>query len=1749
MTVSHPDPPGGHPAPEPRRFSAQRIPPTHDFISSHGASSKGADARGPADPEGSLDPGKPPGPGESAGAAALPVGAVHKFGYTRPPKVHERQEAAATPVTSPMTGPTPFVHLHVHSNFSFLDGGSRIEELVARAAELGQPALALTDHDGLYGAVRFAKACAKRGVKPIFGAEVRVESLLAGEAAGPTVAAAAGTDGSRAARRGRAAAGGAAGSAPAAGDPHHLVLLAETREGYANLCRLLTAAHLADPERERPPLVTLDSLHTHSEGLICLTGCRHGQIGALIDAGRDNDARTALLRLRETFTPDHLYVELQYFGYQPHQEAHAGQHGVPVYQKARAEGNRLRHRPAPAAPQTSHSDHVGAEIHHPVMHPSCAATLVASWRTAERPLAPDTSLLPPHAAHSQPRFDLPQGHPQRLNPADYDVGFHRDGRPWRLSCLTYCERLTRLAAACGLATVLTTNAHYAGENDRALHLICRAAGRDQPLSGYPDPVPGARCLKSKAELEALAAPLLELIETESSSSPGTAPGPVMQNYCTALDIADSPGEMVGHEGYMGAIGTPGPVMMGVDPAFMMQNDCDAMFVASQESASPLATTWDIAQRCNVDLDLGTFHFPLVDVPPGETAYSLLAKRCFRGIARCYRPVPPRAVELLEKELRMIQQMGFAHYFLVVHDIVRWARARGIACSGRGSAGNSVVCHALDITASEPIRHNLLFERFLNPNRREMPDIDVDFCSSRRDEVIEHIYKTFGDENVAVVANVNTMSPRSAVRIVAEALGFAPTEINALAANVPHHGDAARIREYLAGGWPELRDSPLQDGARPVPAVPPGPDGKGAGAGAGAAPAGGAAPQAGGPGAPGTPAQPGAPAQPEGRYARFLDFVERLDSFPMHLGTHLGGFVIADRPITYYAPLQWAAKRVAVRDSPQPGSDRRDGAKDAGSARSQSATGATEDVGSVRPAETRRPGRPSQAPATKGVVVIQFNKDDVAALGLVKMDILGLRTHSAVSECVHLIRQRTGRRVRPYDLAPDDPAAYEIISNGGSIGLFQLESAGQRNLASRLQERDFDDVIAAIALYRPGPLEAEMIGPFIDRRWGLEPVSLPHPAMADAVADTYGVILYQEQVLRIAQSVAGFDLADADSLRRAMTRDRSREEMAKIGETFIARAVERGVPEGAAREVFRQLEGFAAYGFNKSHSVCFAVISYATAWLKAYYPAEFLCSVLNNYPMGFYTPRVVLNDARRFGLEVRPLDINLSGRGVTVEDAEPPDVWGTAGAAGDGAATHASGARTDGAAMHIPEVLTPYDPFAQAWTAEHSWGLTAADLAELEQEQNGEAAYAEALRVAMEQLHGPDKHHGESAGSRSVPVSGGNPSFVRTLCAHSEGAADNGAVIAAPASVEQTRSAHPLGPRDLVLPRAPRARGGVEPGACLAPSSGTASDAGQALRVGFSFLKRMGERSLERIEAERRHGPFLSFEDFYLRTRIDYPVAENLIRVGAFDSLEPDRTELLWRLPLLHDRLEALSGSSGQRRGQLRAFFSPPSRAGLERQWSQEDKVRAELELLGLTVSCHPLTLYEEELRRMGVHMSYELPAMGDEVPVTVAGVYERAQNPWMRSGKRTMFLTLEDAYGLYECVCFESKLPKIAPVVARASYFLVRGRLQNNHKRGLAIVAEEVLDLEEVLARRKAGKRCAPATGRAKGTADAPAGRKARITQTLGSPNREMPPIPDSVALRSRREEETYGNQGEAQCRPRVRAPGAGTMAIPKKVG
>ena len=546
----------------------------------------------------------------------------------------------------------------------------------------------------------------------------------------------------------------------------------------------------------------------------------------------------------------------------------------------------------------------------------------------------------------------------------------------------------------------------------------------------------------------------------------------------------------------------------------------------------------IAQGCDLDLGLGRLLFPAYPLPPGETAFSLLWKRCFKGAEQRYRTLTPQVTARLERELRVIQELGFAEYFLAVHDIVEFARSRGIYYSGRGSAGNSIVSYVLRATDADPIAHDLLFERFLNPARREMPDVDIDFCSARRDEVIQFIYGRFGHDKVAMVATVNTVHAPSAVRIVSRAFGFTPDEINHLSKKIPW-GSADKLGEML-DERPELTDHEFQ----------------------------------------------------HPHYRRLVRVAERLSGFPAHLGTHLGGFILSRDPLTDRVPLQWAAK---------------------------------------------------------GVVVAQFDKDDIETLGLVKMDILALKMHSAIAEAVRRIEARTGEHIEAWELPRDDPEVYKLLKSARTVGLFQLESSGQRNLATRLQERDFEDVIAAISLFRPGPLQAEMIGPFIRRRHGRETAAVPHPLMEPILRRTYGVIVYQEQVIEVAAAIAGFSLAEGDMLRRAMTHERSLEEMDEIGRTFVAKAVARGIEQATAEEVFRQLRGFAAYGFNKAHAACFAVVCNASAWLKAHYPAEFYCGILNNQPMGFYSPRVVLNDARRFGLRVLPLDVNRSGEWFDVED--------------------------------------------------------------------------------------------------------------------------------------------------------------------------------------------------------------------------------------------------------------------------------------------------------------------------------------------------------------------------------------------------------------------------------------------------------------------------------------------------------------------
>jgi error-prone DNA polymerase len=673
----------------------------------------------------------------------------------------------------------------------------------------------------------------------------------------------------------------------------------------------------------------------------------------------------------------------------------------------------------------------------------------------------------------------------------------------------------------------------------------------------------------------------------------------------------------------------------------------------------------------------------------------------------------------------------------------------------------------------------------------MPDIDVDFDSRRRDEVISYIYERFGHEHVAMVATVNTMTARSAVRTVARAFGRPIDEVNALSRYLPWVS-AKRIPEVLET-YPECRDHPLLLQKNKL----------------------------------------------------VVELAAEFDATPMHLGTHLGGFIITREPIESWMPLQWAAK---------------------------------------------------------GVVVSQYDKDDIEALGLVKMDILGLRMHSAISDTVSLARERVGEDAvpEPFELPHDDPRVYETIASADTVGVFQLESSGQRNLAMRLRERTFEDIIAAISLFRPGPLEAEMITPFIRRQHGIEAVSVPHPAMGEVLRDSYGVILYQEQVLQVARAVAGFSLAEADSLRRAMTKGRSREEMARIREHFLARACALGVALDVAEEVFRQLEGFAAYGFCKAHAACFAVISYASAWLKTYFPAEFAVSILNNEPMGFYSPRLVLDDARRHGLEILPPHINASSAEFTVEK-------------------------------------------------------------------------------------------------------------------------DGGAV-----------------------------------------------------RVGLKELLHMTSRLIDVMAEERAIRPFADLTDFLARTRAEEPAARSLIRVGALDGLgvtdadrPPTRDELLALLPEVKAVI-ARQGVAGDD-----TLLIAPARArgrddtGHVSGWGPARRLGAELEIAGIAVTCHPLELAREDLERRGVTWACDLGRVEDRTRIRVCGVRERAQTPRTRSGKRTCFLTLEDPTGLLDVVVFEEVLSRFGDVIVKHRSYIVEGMLQNNHERGIALIADRI---EPYVVRTSAGE-------------------------------------------------------------------------------
>jgi error-prone DNA polymerase len=784
------------------------------------------------------------------------------------------------------------VPLHLHSYFSLLRGASSVAELVTRAAEFGYPALALTDRDALYGAVRFSQACAGAGLQPILGAELTLAS------------------------------------------GHALTLLVESAAGYANLCRLVSEAHLGRPKGEAA--LTFAALAVHADGLLALSGPRTGEIAQHLLAGQRPAALAAAARYREVFG-DRFYLELQ-----------------------------------------------------------------GHW--------------------------LPDD-------------------PWLMA------ELAALGQASGVATVATTDVHYHHPDRRALQDVLT-------------------CIRTRTTM---AHPSSERLPNRH------------------FDLK-SPDEL--HQ------------LFRAHPA-------------------ALARTDEVAARCTFHtLDFRHARFPPLTLPPGETPDDALRRRCLAGAQRRYRPVTERVQRQLDHELQVVAQAGLAPFFLIAADVARRFQGR---C--RGSAAGSLIVYCLGVSVVDPLRYDMLFERFINPERPTLPDIDIDFSEWGREAAIAYVYQTYGAEQAAMVCNYVRYRPRLAVRDVGKALGLPAEFLDRLAKSLDSHADLDPVADP-----PATADAPEGGGAqRPLSAT-------------------------------------------------LLRLCREIDDFPRHLSVHVGGMLVTGQPLIELFGLEPARKA--------------------------------------------------------GIVVVGADKEDVEDAGLGKLDLLCLRALSVIQEAETLERGRgVALDLRQIDL--EDPEIYRLLLRADTIGASQVESRAQMQSVVRTRPHCFRDLINQCAIIRPGPIVSGMVHPYNRRRLGLEPVVYLHPSLEPITRDTLGIFLFQEQIILGVMALTGCSAGEADVFRRAMGSHRSREAMQQLGPWFQARAQTHGIDAAVAAEAFRQISGFADFGFCRSHSAALARTAYEGLYLKRYHPAAFYAALVNNQPLGFYPVEVLVWDARRRGLRFLPVAINAS----------------------------------------------------------------------------------------------------------------------------------------------------------------------------------------------------------------------------------------------------------------------------------------------------------------------------------------------------------------------------------------------------------------------------------------------------------------------------------------------------------------------------
>jgi error-prone DNA polymerase len=1226
-----------------------------------------------------------------------------------------------------------YAELHCHTNFSFLDGASAPDELVGRAVELGMSGLAVTDHGGLYGVVRFATAAQEAGLRPVIGIEIEMadaavpdpagvavpgrrprraglgspewDLLVAGatadSAAGATADSAAGATADSAA--GATAAFGArgrvrAGAAPLPDDAQrgeglparprpararlpghrdpvkedlrgvgegqrgpHLVLLARNAAGYRSLCRLVSRANLAGTKSM--PRFSHALLAENTDGLVALSGCREGEIARRLRVGDRDGARAAAERY---------------------------------------------------------------------------ARLFASRRAGRDSVASAT-------------FFLEMQH--HLLPDD----------DW------LAAETARLAEELGLPVVVTNDVHYAYPEGRELHDVLTAIRHGRSLDQLRDlrRQDGESFLKGAGELMALPpgrGASDGSVLRGGSLDGGTPRGGASDGGTLRGGAAPRDGSLNGGTLRGGSLDGGTPRGGASDGGTLRGGGTLGLAGADARTAAAwvegIGNAGELAASCTVDLGFERYRFPGFPVPKGNTPFSYLEELCHEGARRRYHPISSPVVKQLAHELDVIERTGLAEFFLICWDLMRFARERKIPAQGRGSAADSIVAYVLGITRVDPIRHHLLFERFINEGRTSYPDVDIDFSSERREEVIQYVYRRYGPEHTGMVCNLVTYRARSAVREVGYALGFPRPLVDRVAKALETY-DSVMVRRDLEadGGFGQFfADAVEREAATAGTAggdvaggLMAGEGGRMAGereaitgagiAGDGVADAavrraaglagergltdrmgqlnhpgggrtesggrtgaGGEADLTGGPGdspasiarlaaerAAKEPAQvleaaeraggprPGAapaavPASPAGAtgvvrpephssvarvgpeprippgmhrgstagmpdWERWLTFCARIDGFPRHLSIHSGGMLVTAAPLIDIAPLERATM----------------------------------------------PDR----------VVVQFDKRDVEALKLIKLDLLGLGMLAAIDETLGLIERDCAASVDLDRLPEDVPEVFEMLRAADTVGVFQVESRAQMQTLPKSKPADLDDLVVEVAIIRPGPIQGNAVHPYLRRRQGIEPVTYLHPCLEPVLRETLGVILYQEQVMQIAITAAGFSPGESDGFRRAMGTWRSSLEMEKLHARFVdgCRATN-GLTDEQAEELFRQVAAFASFGFAKSHAAAFARTAYESAFLKLFYPAQFTVGLINAQPMGFYPVEVLINDAKRHGVAVLPVDVNASSYRTTTEwvgrDGEPlPE---GAGISRRPAAVRSSGCIVPSAASRerwTPETATGY----------------------------------------------------------------------------------------------------------------------------------------------------------------------------------------------------------------------------------------------------------------------------------------------------------------------------------------------------------------------------------------------------------------------------------------------------------------------------